>query len=105
MPDASHVTAGDGGALPHRLGDRETKTFAGRLLQDNRGRPLQRIHQDRIIDGENDDPDIFIAPRLPKLSRTLDFLQQLDFSRADSRLGIEVDANAKRREWSNPGLL
>src|SRR4051794_379022 len=65
MPDASHVAADDGGAFPHRLGDRETEAFAGRFLQDNSGRSLQRVHQGWIIDRKNN--DVFIGNALDRL--------------------------------------
>jgi hypothetical protein len=55
VPDASDVAADDGSTLPHGLGDRETEAFAGRLLQDHSGRPLQRVHEGWIIDSKNDD--------------------------------------------------
>jgi hypothetical protein len=43
-------------AAPFHIGSvTETEAFAGRLLQDDSGRSLQRVHQGWIIDRKNND--------------------------------------------------
>ena len=43
-------------ALPHRLGHREAETLPERLLQNNCGTALQRVHECRILDRQDANP-------------------------------------------------
>src|SRR5258707_85328 len=62
MPDAADISADDGRTLPHCFGDGEAKTFAGRLLQDDSGMTLQRIHEGWIVDCKDNDAFVGHAP-------------------------------------------
>src|SRR5207249_9119180 len=52
-PDAADITAHNGCTLPHRFRNRKTEPLADRFLHYNRSAALQRIHQNRVINGQD----------------------------------------------------
>src|SRR5207244_11769215 len=68
--DAASGTADHGLALPHRLGNSQSESLAGRFLKHDRGRALEGVDLKVGRRGQEEDMDIGIVARsLPDLSQ------------------------------------
>ena len=71
LSDSADVAADNRGAFPHRLGDGHTESFANGFLQHHRSLALQRVDQERVVDGDND--DAFVERALDRFKNEVGF--------------------------------